>query len=621
MRISFDFQLHDNLAVFTFMNADSDEVFKSFIVHTSQDETNRIVMFVNDKKNHIIGYNQELGFNCLNFLICGLDRMSASEKCKVFNVLRNDMRNFDLEQKTYSYDEIKDARDGVQYNQADVGEYLRDKGKIPDLAVAALVTNARYIPEIPVSEDKYFSEIDFTPIQKVIEYSQRNAAIVMRVINAYEEDLHYRWVLGKTFKQNLMSLSSSKVSERVISAVYSARTGIRTELFKDQRGEPVSKFIYELLPSEYKYNSQVLKELYDKMRLKRIGMGEDVKTDFIFGNNSYRITSNSISTTTKHKIHNAHFGQPMNYIDFSSYFAGVMIHKRLSPPHLQRELLDVFKELYDMRMNSDTSGMVNGLKSVLNNAIGRLNFEHSWMYSPETFYAVAFNAQFMMLNLIEKIYDSGCEILFCKNDGLLFKGPSASMASALCEVASVEQETGINIKRQAVTKAVIKDQNNVLFIRDEEIVHSNGVFSLSKGTTPTMVPTIVPLAIRQYFLLGVDPSKTVELVMEMPENEDFLMSQNIGDEFKFQITKQKLSGVDVEDINSRIVRFVVSKSNQRLFKRKSGAIKPIPIVKDKAMTIGNDKTNVDGVKIDHSYYSSEARKVIDQFNENQTSLF
>ena len=133
---------------------------------------------------------------------------------------------------------------------------------------------------------------------------------------------------------------------------------------------------------------------------------------------------------------------------------------------------------------------------------------------------------------------------------------------------------------------------------------------LGKG----LAPVVIPKAIIAYFTQGIPVE---EFIKNDRDIKDFLMSQAVD---------KKFTVLHGENRVQRINRFYASTDGPYLFKmgkQEDGADKVSNMLTKSGVTILNkfDDLPIENRKINYRYYTSEAKKVIADFTEQQLSLF
>ena len=300
------------------------------------------------------------------------------------------------------------------------------------------------------------------------------------------------------------------------------------------------------------------------------------------------------------------------------------------------------------------------LKIVLNSPTGKMQQEVSWMYDPFNVFKIRINGQLILLLLVDRLLDLGCEIIQCNTDGVVYrakKGLKQAISDAIKEVESLTRLEFESDEYEAFYQYAINDYFGVL--KGGEI-EEKGMFITKNKLGKGLAPVVIPKAVINYF---TKKQPVEEFIKSDGDIRDFLMSQQVDKKFEVFHGENRVQ---------RINRFYASENGEYLFKGIFVPEKEVPFVrfiyKGKTMevpeseisyggrywydshvknieyignrTIGSHTnfqnmltksgvtilnqlydTTVEGRKINYRYYISEAKKIISDFTEQQLELF
>ena len=299
----------------------------------------------------------------------------------------------------------------------------------------------------------------------------------------------------------------------------------------------------------------------------------------------------------------------------SAMYPSLLIEYQWGPRHLGKLFCDLFAGLKAERLEAKHTGQkVKNmfLKIVLNSPTGKMQQEVSWMYDPFNVFKIRINGQLILLLLVDRLLDLGCEIIQCNTDGVVYKakkGLKQAISDAIEEVESLTRLEFESDEYEAFYQYAINDYFGVL--KDGEI-EEKGMFITKNKLGKGLAPVVIPKAVINYFVKG-EPIE--EFIKSDGDIRNFLMSQQVDKKFEVWHGENRVQ---------RINRFYASTDGAYLFKYdpNSGRDKENMLTKS-GVTILNElyDTTVEGRKINYRYYISEAKKIISDFTERQLELF
>jgi hypothetical protein len=206
----------------------------------------------------------------------------------------------------------------------------------------------------------------------------------------------------------------------------------------------------------------------------------------------------------------------------------------------------------------------------------------------------------------------GCEIIQVNTDGVVYRAKNNLREGIERAISEVEQITQLGFEvdeYEAFYQYAINDYFGVL--KDGEI-EEKGMFITKTKLGKGLAPVVIPKAVINYFVHKIPVTETIEKDKDI---RDFLMSQAVDKKFKV---------VHGDKPVQRINRFYASTNGEYLYKDnpEDGRDRTNMLTKS-GVTILNkfDDTPIEDRKINYRYYTSEAKKIIADFTEQQLELF
>ena len=296
-------------------------------------------------------------------------------------------------------------------------------------------------------------------------------------------------------------------------------------------------------------------------------------------------------------------------------YPSLLIKYQLGPRHLGKLFCDIFEGIYYERIEAKRTGQKIKnlfLKIVLNSPTGKMQQEVSWMYDPFNVFKIRINGQLILLMLVDRLLELGCEIIQVNTDGVVYRAKNSLKGGIQEAIHEVERITQLGFEvdeYEAFYQYAINDYFGVL--KGGEI-EEKGMFITKTKLGKGLAPVVIPKAIIAYF---VNKTPVAEFIEKDRDIRDFLMSQAVDKKFKV---------VHGEKPIQRINRYYASTNGEYLYKvDPDGDRDKTNMLTKSGVTILNkfDDTPIKDRKINYRYYISEAKKVIADFTEQQLSLF
>ena len=482
-------------------------------------------------------------------------------------------------------------------------------------------------------------------IDNMILYNINDVESTEELLNRLKDQIELRLFIEQEHGIDCLSMDSVKMAETFLLEKYSERSGIPKNVIKEMRSPMDYIPLKDVILPFIKYKNPKLQDVLEDMK-KQIVYSKERKSyekKFVLSNVVYSVGVGGI-----HSIHTPQIFLPkddehIGHADVTSMYPSFLIKYQWGPRHLGKLFCDIFSEIYDERVEAKRTGQkVKNLflKIVLNSPTGKMQQEVSWMYDPFNVFKIRINGQLILLMLVDRLLELGCEIIQVNTDGVVYRAKNQlreGIERAIHEVESITQLMFEVDEYEAFYQYAINDyfgvEKGYSETHDPKLIEKKGMFITDTKLGKGLAPVVIPKAVINYFLTK---QPVDEFIVKDRDIRDFLMSQAVDKKFKV---------VHGEKPIQRINRFYASTNGEYLFKRKyhedAGKIKHIsPPFKEpydyvvpeydeqnmltkSGVTILNkfDERPIEDRKINYRYYISEAKKVIADFTEQQLSLF
>ena len=463
--------------------------------------------------------------------------------------------------------------------------------------------------------DGDFSQpIPVDEIEDMIAYNVNDVDSTTELLNRLADQVELRLFIEQEHGIDCLSMDSVKMAETYLLEEYSKKSGIPKNVIKEMRSPmdyiPLKDVILPFIKYKNPKLQSVLEEMKEQVVYSKERKGYEKK--FVLSNVVYSIGVGGIHTIHTPKIFLPKDDEVIGHADVASMYPSLLIEYQWGPRHLGKLFCELFAQLKAERLEAKHTGQkVKNmfLKIVLNSPTGKMQQEVSWMYDPFNVFKIRINGQLILLLLVDRLLELGCEIIQCNTDGVVYrakKGLNEAISNAIREVEGLTRLEFESDEYEAFYQYAINDYFGVL--KGGEI-EEKGMFITKHKLGKGLAPVVIPKAVINYF---TKKQPIEEFIKSDGDIRDFLMSQQVDKKFEV------LHG---ENRVQRINRFYASTNGEYLFKRDGE--KEQNMLTKSGVTILNQlyDTTVEGRKINYRYYISEAKKIVADFTEQQLELF
>ena len=461
-----------------------------------------------------------------------------------------------------------------------------------------------------------------TEIDKMIAYNVNDVESTTELLNRLKDQVELRLFIEKEHGIDCLSMDSVKMAETFLLEKYSEKSGIPKNVIKEMRSPMDYIPLKDVILPFIKYKNPKLQDVLEDMK-KQIVYSKERKgyeKKFVLSNVVYSIGVGGIHSIHTPKIFLPKEDEFIGHSDVASMYPSLLIEYQWGPRHLGKLFCDLFAGLKEERLEAKHTGQTVKnlfLKIVLNSPTGKMQQEVSWMYDPFNVFKIRINGQLILLMMVDRLLELGCEIIQVNTDGVVYRAKKAlrsRIQEATREVESITRLTFEDDEYEAFYQYAINDYFGVIKGYSEthnpKLIEKKGMFITDTKLGKGLAPVVIPKAVINYFLTKQPASEFIEKDKDI---RDFLMTQNVDKKFKV---------VHGDTQVQRINRFYASTNGYYLFKQsEDGSLEHM--LKKSGVTILNkfDDTPIENRKINYRYYISEARKIISDFTEQQLELF
>lgn len=454
-------------------------------------------------------------------------------------------------------------------------------------------------------------------IDEMIAYNINDVESTTELLNRLKEQIELRLFIEQEHGIDCLSMDSVKMAETFLLEEYSKRSGIPKNVIKEMRSPMDYIPLKDVILPFIKYKNPKLQDVLEDMK-KQIVYSKERKgyeKKFVLSNVVYSVGVGGIHSIHTPKIFHPKDDEHIGHADVTSMYPSLLIKYQLGPRHLGKLFCDIFEDIYYERIEAKRTGQKIKnlfLKIVLNSPTGKMQQEVSWMYDPFNVFKIRINGQLILLMLVDRLLELGCEIIQVNTDGVVYRAKNNLKEGIERAISEIEQITQLGFEvdeYEAFYQYAINDYFGVL--KGGEI-EEKGMFITKTKLGKGLAPVVIPKAVINYFVHNIPVTETIEKDKDI---RDFLMSQAVDKKFKVVHGNKPVQ---------RINRFYASINGEYLYKDnpEDGRDRTNMLTKS-GVTILNkfDDTPIENRKINYRYYTSEAKKIIADFTEQQLELF
>ena len=466
---------------------------------------------------------------------------------------------------------------------------------------------------------EYDGDFDqFLPSEKIdemIAYNVNDVESTTELLSRLKDQVELRLFIEQEHGIDCLSMDSVKMAETFLLEKYSEKSGIPKNVIKEMRSPMDYIPLKDVILPFIRYKNPKLQDVLEDMKKQTVYSKErkGYENKFVISNVVYSVGVGGIHSIHTPKIFHPGEDEFIGHADVASMYPSLLIEYQWGPRHLGKLFCDLFAGLKAERLEAKHTGQkVKNmfLKIVLNSPTGKMQQEVSWMYDPFNVFKIRINGQLILLMLVDRLLELGCEIIQVNTDGVVYRAKNALRERIQEAISEVERITRLEFESdeyEAFYQYAINDYFGVL--KGGEI-EEKGMFITKTKLGKGLAPVVIPKAIIAYFTKNIPVE---EFIKNDRDIKDFLMSQAVDKKFNVWHGEHRVQ---------RINRFYASTNGAYLFK--GTTLQELSNMLTKSgVTILNkfDDLPIESRKINYRYYISEAKKVIADFTEQQLSLF
>ena len=490
-----------------------------------------------------------------------------------------------------------------------------------------------HYPNVQEYDGDFNSPIPPEDMDKMIGYNINDVDSTTELLNRldkYGKDpeksaIELRKFLETEYGINAYSMDSVKFGETLLAKKYCEATGLSKRQLESMRSPMDYISLKDVILPFITYKNPKLQEVLEDMKGQVVYSKERkvYEKQFVLSNTRYSVGVGGIHSLNDPRIYVPSDNEFIGHADVASMYPSFIVQYKWIPRHLGEEFWQVYSDLYHERIKAKHNGQKlksDALKLTLNSVTGKMQQETSWMYDPFSVFKIRINGQLVLLMLVDRLLELGCEIVQVNTDGVMYvakKDLSDRIGEAIKEVEDITKLSFEADRYEGFYQYKVNDYFGVEAgwseTHDPKLIEKKGMFITENRLGKGMAPVVIPKAVINYFLTK---EPVADYIKRQTEIKDFLMTQRVDKKFTVEH-----GDVPVQ----RISRYYASTNGCYLYKVKDedGVKSYEHMLAKSGVTILNkiDDRPIQERKINYKYYISEANKIVADFVHRQLELF
>lgn len=600
-------------------------------------ETNEIQLFeISERKNQLTQlvdyfYNQKskimfCGYNnhhyddvIINYIIDYHNKMSTLFYSQICNSLYN-LSNIIIQSEDGNTSRFKRWKYAHYFYSMDLLTMLfSSKLRV---GLKEIQATMQY-PNVQEYDGDFSSFIPKSSIDEMIKYNINDVNSTTELLYKLKEDVDLRLFIQEEYGIDCLSMDKTKIGEKILEKKYLDATHIDMSSLKEMRSPMDYIPLKDVILPFISYKNPELQDVLEDMKRQIVYSKErkGYEKKLVLSNVCYSIGVGGIHSINTPKTFIPKDDEYIGHSDVTSMYPSFIIKYKWIPRHLGEIFWKVYSQIYEERIEAKHSGQNlknDVLKYALNAVTGKMQQETSWMYDPFTVFKIRINGQLVLLMLVDRLLELGCEIIQVNTDGVMYVAKKANRNRIQDAISEIEQLTQLTFESndyEAFYQYAVNDYFGVVEgyseTKNPKLIETKGMFITKTRLGKGLAPVVIPKAIINYFLTK-EPVNSY--IRKQTDIRDFLICQKTDRKFKVR---------HGNSLVQRINRYYASEKNSAyLFKINEDGQETNMLTKS-GVTILNkmDEKPITDRNINYRYYVSEAQKIIDELTCQQLELF
>lgn len=632
----YDIEVLSNLFTYTGYCRQT-KTFHQFVIHSSRNDYEEFIKHILRGDLIMIGYNNDsYDYPVIHHMINHYDAYKT-------------LSGYELSQRIYakSQEIINMEFSAV----ADWNKHIKqiDLFKIwhfDNAAKSTSLKNLEVAMNLPLVEDMPFSHTHWVTeeeIPLILDYNKNDVVATNEFLNITQgqtelplykgkNKIQLRYAIAHKFKLNGMNFNDIKLGTELILKLYCER--FKKNMSSVRKMKTLRPIIHlkDCLPEWIEFKTDKFKGLVDKFSNTYIYDGETKgKVDYSLIYKGIKIFygTGGAHACINPGVYDSDEEYGIYDVDIDSLYPSLAITQGLYPEHLGPEWINIYNgEIVSVRVAEKHKPkaerdfvIVEGFKLAANGSYGKTNEERSWLYDPLYAMKTTISGQIFISMWAEYICENipDCTILQINTDGITFRFPKKYRESLIKLSDEITYRCKLTYELNEYKKMVIRDVNNYSAQYLDNKIKHKGDFEINKELHKDPSMRIVSIALEKYFFEGKPVSETIQ---EHKNIYDFCMRLKTNRDSIAQYVTLNENGLHVQDL-SKTTRYYISNHGGALQKYFIESEKVTGVNVGFVATLFNKYVEkpMKEYDINYRFYILEAKKIINQIEDYQMSLF
>lgn len=494
--------------------------------------------------------------------------------------------------------------------------------RLKDLQVAMQWPNVQDMPMAHHTPVYTWKEVEC-----IISYCKNDIHSTHAFYRRSHKQVTLRRELSAFYGLNLLNANDTRIGAEIFARLISDKTGISLKELKKLRSPRTEVHLGNLLLPIIRFEDPDLVRLQEIITQTTITDTADAfKHQLRLGDIVYDVGLGGIHACAPAGRYQATAGRVIRDMDVRSFYPSLAISHGLYPEHLGPVFCDIYREIFEQRLQIPKSDPRNlAYKFILNGVYGKSNDKDSFLYDPRFMLQITVNGQLLILMLAERLLKVGCQVLQANTDGITisYDGAIAPRVQVICE--EWQQLTGLVLEHSLYREMIIRDVHNYigLLLDGTQAPKCKGVFERMAPDDPDFAAwhkdpsyPIIAQAIFRYFTAGVPVEKTI---MECTDIYQFcgrakFKADAHGETWTLDLDHATYTA----ERQQKTTRYYVSTTGAPFFKVYASG-KQEAICKGHHVIIFNNyiEQPFATYQVDYRFYIKQSRKIIETIEQRQ----
>jgi hypothetical protein len=406
---------------------------------------------------------------------------------------------------------------------------VRRGGRFPSLKAIAANLGRPVLQELPYPPDAI---LDPEQWAEVLAYNQIDLGHTWALLERFAPELAALAALSEEQDQDLRSISTPQVVERVFKTAYHRQNGIdpdRPEKPPFVVYRPVSGVVRPQTAEAAAWHDQVVDHPLPLFTRNDRHSVIVPKAQFAVGKLTLSAGAGGLHSVDKPGVYYATRKRRLISVDVSSFYPSLIAAKGITPQAygdtgaatyqgiLKRrlEIKAQAKETSDPAERERLDIQATALKLVLNSTFGKLGDSFSSLFDPAAFITVTISGQLMLIDLIERLTAIGVPVVSANTDGLFIR-PRRTDDRWREVLVEWQADTAMTLEIEPLKRLAILASNRFATLDNKGAIKRRGA-GLKNAFSPLAAPNslVVADAVVAALLRDVPPERTIRACDEL----------------------------------------------------------------------------------------------------------